>query len=122
MYSIIEMYLSTYRYIFCWDFVVKSINYDYKIWLTYDGKPLIGEGRYLLLKNIKKTNSLKKSAQNVGLCYKTAYNYINKIENRLSEKIIISHKGGKEAGGYTNLTLLGKELIKRYEEAIEKIE
>ena len=102
--------------------IVNRINYDYKIWLTYKGKPLIGKGRYLLLKNIDDTNSLKKSAEKLGISYKTAYNYINKIENRLSEKIIISHKGGKEAGGYTNLTLLGKELIKRYEEVIEKIE
>jgi molybdate transport repressor ModE-like protein len=75
-----------------------------------------------LLKNIDKTNSLKKSAQELGLSYKTAYNYIKKIENRLSKKIILSHKGGKEAGGYTKLTLLGKELMNRYEEVIEKIQ
>ncbi len=107
--------------------MVESIDYDYKVWLTYKGTPLIGKGRYLLLKNIDKTNSLKKSAQKSGLSYKTAYNYIKKIENRLSNenkfsnKIILSHKGGKEAGGYTQLTLLGKELIKRYEEAVRRI-
>ncbi len=117
----IEMYLSTYRYFLQGVFVVNDINYDYKVWLKYRGKPLIGEGRYLLLKNIKKTKSLKKSAQNLGLSNKTAYNYIKKVENRLSKKIICSHKGGKDAGGYTELTLVGEELIKRYEESIEKI-
>ncbi len=98
-----------------------NINYDFKIWLTYEGKSLIGEGRYLLLKNIQQTHSLKKSSQNLGLSYKTAYNYIKKIENRLTKKIIFSHKGGKDAGGYTKLTPIGEDLIKKYEESIEKI-
>ena len=98
-----------------------QIKANYKVWLEYNKKPLLGKGRYTLLKTINKTSSLKKSAKKIGISYKTAYNYIKKIENRLSKKIIISHKGGKNAGGYTKLAPLGKELIKKYEDAIKKI-
>jgi len=100
--------------------MIHGFSYGHKIWILYKGKPLIGEGRYLLLKHISTTRSLKKSADSLGISYKTAYNYINKIEHRLSQKIIKSHKGGKEAGGYTELTPLGKELMKNYEEAMRR--
>jgi molybdate transport repressor ModE-like protein len=101
--------------------MLENVGYDYKIWLVYKGKPLIGKGRYLLLKNIEQTNSLKESAERLGLSYKAAYNYIRKIEKRLGGKIVQGHRGGKGAGGYTELTLLGKELMKRYADMVEKI-
>ncbi|MEM4267421.1 MAG: LysR family transcriptional regulator [Candidatus Woesearchaeota archaeon] len=92
----------------------------YKFWLEYNGCPLIGEGRYRLLKEIEITKSLKKSADAVGISYKTAYNYIKRIEQRLGRKIIESSKGGKDAGGSTKLTHIGKMLTTRYEKAMER--
>jgi len=82
--------------------------------LEYKGKPILGKGRYSLLKNIKKTSSLKQSAGLLGISYKTAYNYINRIERRLGRKIIESHKGGIGAGGYTKLRPLGQQLLEEY--------
>jgi molybdate transport repressor ModE-like protein len=118
----IEMYLNAYRFCRVGEVgVLGRIDYDYKVWLVYKGKPLIGRGRYLLLKNIDETKSLKESAERLGLSYKTAYNYIKKIEERLGEKVVRSHRGGRGAGGYTELTLLGKELMRRYVEVVEKI-
>jgi len=93
-----------------------KLGYNYKIWLEYKGRPLLGKGRYELLANINKTHSLKKSAAKVGISYKTAYNYIKRIENNLGKRIIVSHKGGKDAGGYTKLNPMGEKLIRRYEE------
>ena len=98
-----------------------NIKYNYKLWLEYKGKPLVGKGRYRLLKAIGRLNSLKKAARFVGIANKTAYNYIKKIEKRLDKKIIESHKGGRNAGGYTKLNSLGKELIKRFEEVERKL-
>ncbi len=97
------------------------LTYNYKIWLEYDRKPLLGIGRYNLLKNIKRTSSLKISAEKLGISYKTAYNYIRKIEKHLGNKIIESHKGGKDAGGYTKLAPAGEMLIKKYEEVAKKL-
>lgn len=98
-----------------------NIRYNYKIWLEYKGMPILGIGRYRLLKAIDKLNSLKKAAQSAGIANKTGYNYIKKIEKRLGKKIIESHKGGKNAGGYTKLNLLGRELIEKFEKAEKRL-
>jgi len=95
-----------------------ELDYGRKVWLEYKGKPLLGRGRYELLTNIKKTSSLKKSAEKVGISYKTAYNYIKRIETNLGKRIIKSHKGG-EAGGYTKLNPVGEQLITKYEEVAD---
>ncbi len=81
----------------------------------------MGKGRYVLLESIRKTGSLKKSASKAGISYKTAYNYIRRIEKNLGKKIIETHKGGKDAGGYTRLNPLGISLVKRYEEVIARL-
>lgn len=78
----------------------------------------MGIGRYSLLKSIDKTNSVKKSSKLLNISEKTAHNYINRMENRLSKKIIFSSKGGKNAGGKTILTPMGKMLLKRFERAL----
>ena len=98
-----------------------QLKANYKIWLEYNKKPLLGKGRYNLLKTINKTNSLKRSVDILKINYKTAFNHIRKIEERLGKRIIDTHKGGKDAGGYTRLTPLGKELVTRYEEIISRI-
>ncbi len=100
---------------------IMDIKYNYKLWLEYKGRPILGKGRYKLLKAIDKSNSLKKASHSVGIANKTAYNYIKKIERRLGKKIIESHKGGKKAGGYTKLNPLGKELIKEFREAEKRL-
>lgn len=96
---------------------IKNLKIGCKFWIEIEGRPLLGNGRYELLKKIQSTNSLKKSADALDISYKTAYNYINKMENRLGEKIIIGKKGGISAGGSTSLTLEGTALIKMYEKA-----
>jgi molybdate transport repressor ModE-like protein len=97
---------------------IDNFSVKKKIWLEYNNKSILGSGRYFLLKDIEKTNSVKKSADNLNISEKTAHNHIKKIETRLSKKIIESSKGGKNAGGKTVLTSLGKILIKRYEDAL----
>jgi molybdate transport system regulatory protein len=92
-----------------------EITVGSKVWLEYNGRPLIGMGRYNLLRKIDETKSLKDSATAVGLSYKTAYNYIKKIEKRLGSRIILSKKGGKDAGGMTALNENGKMLVKEFE-------
>jgi len=96
---------------------VVNTTTGYKVWLEYNGQPLLGRGRYRLLQLIRQTSSLKKSAEKLGISYKTAYNYINRIEKRLGRKIIETYKGGKDYGGGARLNSLGLELMKKYEVA-----
>jgi molybdate transport repressor ModE-like protein len=96
--------------------IIDKITYNYKVWLECNKKPVLGKGRYLLLKNIGLTKSLKLSAEKMGISYKTAQNYIRKIETNLGIKIVDSQKGGSGAGGNTMLNKNGYELMKKYEQ------
>jgi molybdate transport system regulatory protein len=93
------------------------ISVKRKVWLECDGRSLLGEGRYLLLKHIDKTHSLKESAARLGISYKTAYNYLQRMQTTLGEPIIKGEKGGPSAGGSTRLLPLGHVLMRRYEAA-----
>jgi molybdate transport system regulatory protein len=86
-----------------------------KVWLEYDGQPILGKGRYLLLCTIERTKSVKQSAKLCGLSEKTAHNHIKRIESRLKQNVIQTKRGGKLAGGESVLTPMGKTLIFEFE-------
>ena len=85
-----------------------------KIWLEHKGKPIIGKGGAKILQTIKKTQSITKTAQKLGMSYKYVWNYLNKTQKTLKQPIIHTHKGGKKGGGGATLTPLGKQLLKEY--------
>ncbi len=88
-----------------------------KVWIeTDDGKPIISEGKYRLLKDIEKTNSIKLSAQNLGLSYKRAHSQIKTIEKRIGQKILERRKG---VGSL--LTQHGKNLLEMYESILRSV-
>jgi molybdate transport system regulatory protein len=87
-----------------------------KVWLEYRGRPVLGEGRYLLLKYLDETKSLKKSAAQLGISYKTAYNYLRRMQLILGRPLIRGVKGGPSAGGSTTILPLAHTLMRRYEE------
>ena len=91
-----------------------------KVWLEFDGKPILGKGRFLLLKTLKTTKSVKKSAKLCGLSEKTAHNHIKLIESRLNRNIVETKRGGKNAGGESVLTETGLILIREFEKINEK--
>lgn len=82
-----------------------------KVWIeTDDGQPIISEGKYILLKDIEKTNSIKLSAHNLGLSYKRAHSQIKTIEKRLGQRVLERRKGVGSV-----LTQQGKDLLEMYE-------
>lgn len=86
-----------------------------KIWLEYDGMPIMGQGRYEILKSIDATQSIKKTAKQLHIAEKTIQNYIDKIEGRIRKKITVSSRGGRIGGGHTQLTQTGKHLLELFE-------
>jgi len=89
----------------------------FKVWLEKDGQPILSWGKYLLLKEIEKTGSIKWAAQNLGIPYKKAHVYVKLLEERLGYKIL-----EKVRGRGTVLTDKGKELLETYEGIIKKFE
>ena len=89
----------------------------YKIWLEKDGEPLLSFGKYLLLKEIEKTGSIYRAAQNLNIPYKKAHSYIKLTEKRFGKKLF-TRKRGKG----TVLTEEGKKLLELYEEILKRFE
>jgi molybdate transport system regulatory protein len=91
-----------------------------KVWLEHKGKPIMGQGRYEILKSIDSTHSIKKTARKLRITEKTIQNYIKKIEVRLGKKITSSYRGGRVGGGSTELTRTGRILLELFEAHYEE--
>lgn len=73
----------------------------------------LGHDRIALLEKIDECGSITKAAKAVGICYKTAWDTIDAINN-LSDKPLFVRKTGGKSGGGTRLTETGKEVIRKY--------
>ena len=84
---------------------------EYKI--NLDGKSfLLDRKKYSLLLNIMEYNSLTVASKKMGISYKTALNYIDKIEEALDVKIVDTTKGGIGGGGGAKLTDESLSIVK----------
>ncbi len=84
---------------------------EYKI--NIDGNSfLLDSKKYQLLESILDTGSLTDAAKSIKVSYRTALNYIEKIESTLNVKIVNTTKGGKGGGGGTTLTEEGYSILK----------
>jgi molybdate transport system regulatory protein len=84
---------------------------EYKI--NVDGNSfLLDSKKFQLLEYILETGSLTAAAKAIKVSYRTALNYIEKIESTLNVKIVSTTKGGKGGGGGTTLTEEGYSILK----------
>lgn len=88
-----------------------SAGVEYKININGNSF-LLDNKKYQLLENILDTGSMVKSSKAIGISYRTALNYIDKIESALDVKIVNTTKGGKGGGGGTTLTDEGYSILK----------
>ena len=87
-----------------------------KVWIeTDEGKPIISEGKYRLLKEVEKLGSIKTASEKLGLTYKRAHSQIKAIERNLGKKIVIAQRG---KGAF--LTQEGRDLISFYEDVLNR--
>jgi len=86
-----------------------------KIWIEYDGKPLIGKGGAEILEAIADENSISAAARVLGMSYRYVWNYIQKIEKTLGQPVVETYKGGKAGGGGARLAESGQALLNEFE-------
>jgi molybdate transport system regulatory protein len=84
-----------------------------RIWIEYEDKVLLGEGRVQLLKAIEQTGSLSKAAKSLNMSYKRAWDLIDSVNKSAKNPVTVSSKGGKGGGG-AKLTPYGKKLIQAF--------
>jgi molybdate transport system regulatory protein len=85
-----------------------------KVWIEYEGKPILGKGGAKILQAIKEEKSISKAAKKTGMSYRYVWNYLAKIEKTLKEPVVQTYRGGKAGGGGAKLTELGGSLLKDY--------
>ena len=98
------------------------ISLNYKIWLeTGEGTPILGDGKWKLLKEIHKTGSLKQAMANLGLTYRKTWDNLNKIEKNIGIPLIQRQRGGRE-GGHTGLTEAGIQIVNLFDQFHREID
>ena len=86
----------------------------YKLWLETGEGYVFGSGPLRLLQKIEEVGTLSGAAEALGMSYRHAWGVIKKIEKRIGEPLLETHKGGKLGGGGAQLTETGRELIKEF--------
>jgi molybdate transport system regulatory protein len=85
-----------------------------KVWIEYEGTPLLGKGGAEILEAIRREKSISKAAKKTGMSYRYVWSYLAKISKALQEPIVETYRGGKAGGGGAKLTKLGENLLKEY--------
>ena len=84
---------------------------EYKI--NIDGNSfLLDKKKFDLLTFINESESITEAAKSCKISYRTALNYIDKIESTLDIAIVNTKKGGSGGGGSTTLTEEGLQILK----------
>jgi len=92
----------------------KKLKLSCKIWIEYQGKPVLGKGGAEILEQIEKEESISKVAEKLGMSYRYVWSYLRKIEKTIDEPIMETYRGGKSGGGGAKLTKFGKTLLSEY--------
>jgi molybdate transport system regulatory protein len=92
-----------------------KIEFNFKIWLSSkEGKGIMGDGKWKILKAIEKYGSLKAATEALGITYRRTWGDLKKIENDLGIKLLEKSRGGRD-GGTTVLTPEGQDLVNAFD-------
>lgn len=89
----------------------KDLMPDYKIWFaTADGKGVLGDGKWKILKKIDEAGSLTAACEQLGITYRRTWNDLKKIEKMLGFQLLETERGGAD-GGSTRLSVHGQKVV-----------
>lgn len=95
-----------------------DIFLDYSINLEHKEKGnILNEYKFLLLKAIQETGSLKMAAAECQVSYRKAWSSIDETEKAIGFKLVNRQRGGAE-GGKTSLTVDGIKLVNAHKELV----
>lgn len=101
---------------------LKNFNLNFKIWLsTPDGKGVMGDGKWQILKAIEKHGSLKAATEALGLTYRRTWGDLKAIEEQFGFPLLEKSRGGAE-GGKSELSPEGKNLVNAFDAFHAKVD
>ena len=70
-----------------------------KLWLEYEGTPVLGDGRMTMLRSIHSGGSIKQAARDTGISYRRMRGAIQEMENAIGYPLVKIRRGGGAGGG-----------------------
>lgn len=99
-----------------------KLKLNYKVWIeTEDHVGVFGGGKWMLLKAIRDTGSLKEAVTQMGYTYRKTWGNLKSIEDKLGIKLIEKRRGG-EKGGETVLTERGEMIVDFFDKLYDEVE
>ncbi|SEW35423.1 winged helix-turn-helix domain-containing protein [Chitinophaga arvensicola] len=86
-----------------------------RIWIETEEGPFLGYGRMELLQKISELGSLRKAATAMKISYRQAWDFVDQMNKRTSQPLVIFERGGKNGGGAL-LTPEGIHAMQLFEE------
>jgi molybdate transport system regulatory protein len=90
-------------------------------WIERDGKVVLSKWRVALLEAVEETGSISAAAARQGVHFRVAWRKLQEMEHRLGVKLTTRSIGGKRGGG-TQLTLEGRECVRRFRRITEGLQ
>jgi molybdate transport repressor ModE-like protein len=94
----------------------------FKVWLETDEGYVFGPGVYRLLGRVRDEGTIKAAAESLGMSYRFAWGLVRKAEKKIGQPLMITHKGGRDGGGGTELTEVGLDFLADYSKMERLIE
>jgi len=88
-----------------------QLKADGRFWLTLDGRNFLGRGRVELLQRIRETGSISKSAKDMKMSYKAAWDAVDAMNTAWQSPLVKSGPTG------SRLTADAEKLIAAYQQA-----
>jgi len=92
---------------------MNGFNVRSKVWLEFQGKPFLGDGRYRLLAAVEAGGSINAAAKQLGISYRKAWSQLQAMEERAPFPLLVRRFGGK-GGGETLLTAEAAALLTEF--------
>ncbi len=84
----------------------------FNIWIEVEGQVALSAWRMALLKAVVETGSINAAAERMEVQYRTAWQKIHEMEERLGEKLVETQIGGVHGGG-AKLTAVGQDYVEK---------
>jgi len=81
-----------------------------KAWVRWPDRADIGPGRAALLRAVDASGSIGLAASQVGIAYRTAWNWIQAMNAAATRPLVVGRPGGAHGGGAT-LTPVGRAVV-----------
>jgi molybdate transport system regulatory protein len=88
---------------------------NFNLWLESNGRVALSIWRVQLLRAVAETGSISAAADRIGVHYRTAWQKIHEMEERLGVKLVETQTGGRGGGG-ARLTVAAESYIERFDQ------